>query len=98
MARPQRVLPRRRASVPHLLHQQPRRRGAGEHLELPRHHPLGRQEIWEDSPKGYPQTPPYKWWNWHDSYNAETPDPRWIDILTDPKGAAIRRREAEAKR
>ena len=30
--------------------------------------PLGRQEEWEDSPKGYPQTPPYKWWNWHDSY------------------------------
>jgi hypothetical protein len=23
--------------VPHLLHQRPRRRGAGEHLELPRH-------------------------------------------------------------
>jgi predicted dithiol-disulfide oxidoreductase (DUF899 family) len=31
---------------------------------------LGRQEKWEDSPKGYPQTPPYKWWNWHDSYGA----------------------------
>ena len=28
---------------------------------------LGRQEEWEDSPKGYPQTPPYKWWNWHDA-------------------------------
>src|SRR6266498_5137334 len=23
--------------------------------------PLGRQETWEDSPEGYPQTPPYKW-------------------------------------
>jgi predicted dithiol-disulfide oxidoreductase (DUF899 family) len=22
--------------------------------------PLGRQEVWEDSPEGYPQTPPYK--------------------------------------
>jgi predicted dithiol-disulfide oxidoreductase (DUF899 family) len=32
---------------------------------------LGRQEEWEDSPEGYPQTPPYKWWNWHDAY-AET--------------------------
>jgi predicted dithiol-disulfide oxidoreductase (DUF899 family) len=32
--------------------------------------PLGRQENWEDSPKGYPQTPPYKWWNWHDAYAA----------------------------
>jgi predicted dithiol-disulfide oxidoreductase (DUF899 family) len=30
--------------------------------------PLGRQETWEDSPEGYPQTPPYKWWNWHDEY------------------------------
>jgi predicted dithiol-disulfide oxidoreductase (DUF899 family) len=28
---------------------------------------LGRQEEWEDSPKGYPQTPPYKWWKWHDA-------------------------------
>jgi predicted dithiol-disulfide oxidoreductase (DUF899 family) len=28
---------------------------------------LGRQEEWEDSPKGYPQTPPYKWWIWHDT-------------------------------
>jgi predicted dithiol-disulfide oxidoreductase (DUF899 family) len=30
--------------------------------------PLGRQEEWEDSPEGYPKTPPYKWWNWHDEY------------------------------
>jgi predicted dithiol-disulfide oxidoreductase (DUF899 family) len=29
---------------------------------------LGRQEQWEDSPPGYPQTPPYEWWNWHDEY------------------------------
>jgi predicted dithiol-disulfide oxidoreductase (DUF899 family) len=29
---------------------------------------LGRQEDWEDSPDGYPQTPPYSWWNWHDEY------------------------------
>ncbi len=27
---------------------------------------LGRQEEWEDSPEGYPQTPPYEWWHWHD--------------------------------
>jgi predicted dithiol-disulfide oxidoreductase (DUF899 family) len=32
---------------------------------------LGRQEEWEDSPEGYPQTPPYGWWNWHDSYGTE---------------------------
>jgi predicted dithiol-disulfide oxidoreductase (DUF899 family) len=29
---------------------------------------LGRQEEWEDSPEGYPQTPPYGWWNLHDRY------------------------------
>jgi len=31
---------------------------------------LGRQEEWEDSPEGYPQTPPYHWWNLHDEYGA----------------------------
>jgi predicted dithiol-disulfide oxidoreductase (DUF899 family) len=31
---------------------------------------LGRQELWEDSPEGYPQTPPYEWWNWHDEYDT----------------------------
>jgi predicted dithiol-disulfide oxidoreductase (DUF899 family) len=30
---------------------------------------LGRQETWEDSPEGYPQTAPYEWWNWHDEYD-----------------------------
>jgi predicted dithiol-disulfide oxidoreductase (DUF899 family) len=60
--------------------------------------PLGRQESWEDSPEGYPQTPTYKWWNWHDNYHAETsPDPKWIDIITDPQGAAARRRDEGAK-
>jgi predicted dithiol-disulfide oxidoreductase (DUF899 family) len=34
---------------------------------------LGRQEEWEDSPEGYPQTPPYQWWNWHDEYGAAPP-------------------------
>jgi predicted dithiol-disulfide oxidoreductase (DUF899 family) len=29
---------------------------------------LGRQEQWEDSPEGYPQTPPYQWWKLHDEY------------------------------
>jgi predicted dithiol-disulfide oxidoreductase (DUF899 family) len=29
---------------------------------------LGRQEEWEDSPEGYPQTPPYQWWDYHDEY------------------------------
>jgi predicted dithiol-disulfide oxidoreductase (DUF899 family) len=30
--------------------------------------PLGRQESWEDSPAGWPQTPPYVWWRRHDEY------------------------------
>lgn len=30
--------------------------------------PYGRQEKWEDSPKGWPQTEPYQWWRFHDEY------------------------------
>lgn len=30
--------------------------------------PYGRQETWEDSPEGWPQTPPYEWWCRHDEY------------------------------
>ena len=30
--------------------------------------PYGRQEEWEDSPEGYPQTAPYQWWDYHDKY------------------------------
>jgi predicted dithiol-disulfide oxidoreductase (DUF899 family) len=30
--------------------------------------PLGRQETWEDSPKGWPQGAPYQWWRRHDEY------------------------------
>jgi predicted dithiol-disulfide oxidoreductase (DUF899 family) len=44
--------------------------------------PLGRQEEWEDSPEGYPQTVPYKWWNWHDEYaSGASPDPRWAKVV-----------------
>lgn len=32
--------------------------------------PLGRQEDWEDSPRGWPQTRPYEWWRLHDEYDA----------------------------
>ena len=31
---------------------------------------LGRQEEWEDSPEGYPQTPTYQWWRRHDEYDV----------------------------
>src|SRR5579872_6337981 len=45
--------------------------------------PMGRQELWEDSPEGYPQTPPYKWWNWHDNYDAESaPNAKWVQVST----------------
>ena len=30
--------------------------------------PFGRQETWEDSPAGRPQTAPYQWWRRHDEY------------------------------
>jgi predicted dithiol-disulfide oxidoreductase (DUF899 family) len=43
--------------------------------------PFGRQELWEASPAGYPQSAPYKWWNWHDSYDTGAdPDPKWAEI------------------
>ena len=58
---------------------------------------LGRQEEWEDSPAGYPQTPPYKWWNWHDSYvPGAAPDKRWVEV-SDAGVAAFRDRKASAK-
>jgi predicted dithiol-disulfide oxidoreductase (DUF899 family) len=34
---------------------------------------LGRQEKWENSPEGYPQTTPYGWWSWHDTYGKAQP-------------------------
>lgn len=30
--------------------------------------PFGRQETWEDTPAGRPQTAPYQWWRLHDEY------------------------------
>jgi predicted dithiol-disulfide oxidoreductase (DUF899 family) len=32
--------------------------------------PLVRQEEWEDSPAGLPQTPPYAWWRKPDEYGS----------------------------
>jgi predicted dithiol-disulfide oxidoreductase (DUF899 family) len=43
---------------------------------------LGRQEEWEDSPEGYPQTPPYGWWNYHDNYGEAA----FGANVGDPKG------------
>src|SRR5262245_8873623 len=38
---------------------------------------LGRQEQWENSPEGYPQTSPYEWWDWHDEYSDAPPSEQW---------------------
>lgn len=59
---------------------------------------LGRQQIGEDSPEGYPQTAPLEWLDWHDNYGAENgaPDPKWLDLLADPYEAA-RNRNKEAR-
>jgi len=37
--------------------------------------PFGRQETWEDSPAGTPQSDPYVWWRRHDEYG--TPHAPW---------------------
>ena len=59
--------------------------------------PLGRQEVWEDSPEGYPQTPTYKWWNWHDSYIDDAPpDKKWVEV-SDAGEAAFRAESAKNK-
>ena len=42
---------------------------------------LGRQEAWEDSPDGYPQTAPYEWWNWHDEYGDAAPTEPWLSMV-----------------
>jgi predicted dithiol-disulfide oxidoreductase (DUF899 family) len=82
VARPQRVLPQRRQGLSHLLHQQPQRRGDGEHLELPRCDATRTSGDLAGSPEDYPQTPPYEWWNWHDQYSAEAaPDRRWGETV-----------------
>ena len=32
--------------------------------------PFGRQETWEVSPNGWPQSEPYSWWRLHDEYES----------------------------
>ena len=69
---------------------------------------LGRQEEWEDSPEGYPQTPPYEWWNWHDEYGETAPSEEWlsqvergVESFRDvwrPRGAPPRRMAAPRDR
>ena len=53
----------------------------GRHLELSRHHAARPPGGLGGFAEGYPQTPTYKWWNWHDNYAAEAePDQRWVEI------------------
>jgi hypothetical protein len=51
---------------------------------------LGRQEEWEDSPEGYPQTRPYVWWNWHDAYD-EGPSQEFLDQVARAEAQADER-------
>ncbi len=49
---------------------------------------LGRQEIWEDSPEGYPQTQAYAWWNRHDEYEEATEfEPGLSEATASQRGA-----------
>ena len=68
-------------------------RGRGDAALPLRVAPLGRQELWEDSPAGYPQTEPYKWQNWHDNYSPDGKvDPEW-DKVSSAGVAAFKRGE-----
>ena len=58
-----------------LLHDPPRGRGTRQRVDFLDLTPLGRQEDWEDSPAGYPQTKPYEWWRRHDEYEEGQPEP-----------------------
>ena len=62
--------------------------------------PYGRQEEWEDSPEGWPQTEAYTWWRKHDEYEAgqvamsqrdSYPPgvPCWVDNLVPDPGRAM---------
>lgn len=48
---------------------------------------LGRQEEWEDSPEGYPQTEPYGWWRRHDEYEDEAAKKEMADQVDRSRNA-----------
>ena len=48
---------------------------------------LGRQETWEDSHEGWPQTAPYEWWRRHDEYEGTTERARRIAAAASPAGS-----------
>jgi predicted dithiol-disulfide oxidoreductase (DUF899 family) len=49
---------------------------------------LGRQEQWEDSPEGYPQTPPYEWIRRHDEYDEPTEDTQYLEQIARARGGS----------
>jgi predicted dithiol-disulfide oxidoreductase (DUF899 family) len=40
--------------------------------------PFGRQETWEDSPEGWPQTQPYEWWR---RLNSPSRHSKWMSFV-----------------
>jgi hypothetical protein len=68
-------------------------------VELPRYHRPRTSGNLGRLTRRLPSDPAVQWWNWHDNYATEAaaPNPKWLDILTDPVGPAKRRREEEAK-
>lgn len=51
--------------------------------------PFGRQELWEDSPEGCPQTQAYVWWNLHDEYDEATDFTHALDVSTQSQRGAL---------
>ena len=83
--------------LPHLFHQQPRRRGDGHGLELPRRDAARAPGIVGGFARRLSPDAPYKWWNWHDNYEAEKAvDPQWVKV-SDAGEAAFRNKEAGAQ-
>jgi hypothetical protein len=53
--------------------------------------PLGRQETWENSPEGWPQTLPYEWWRHHSRHYPLGDTPTLKQIRLDrPHSGAVR--------
>ena len=58
---------------------------------------LGRQEEWENSPEGYPQTAPYKWWNWHDEYGNDEASAKVLEQVRRGRAAGQAGSDAKTK-
>jgi len=58
---------------------------------------LGRQEEWENSPEGYPQTAPYEWWNWHDEYGNDEASAKVLEQVRRGRAAGQAGSDAKTK-